>query len=86
MDLVELSLESSLDVFDYIWYKQKKGVPTGGSLCVQLANITVYSIMRTAELMKNIINAKRYIDDGAGFFKSNTEEFRNWINVVNGVN
>ena len=35
------------------------------------------------ELMKNVINAERYIDDGAGFFKGNTEEFRNWINVVN---
>ena len=88
VDLVELSLESSVGVFDNTWYKQKKGVPTGGSLCVQLANITVYSIMRTAvysneELMENVINAKRYIDDGAGFFKGNTEEFKNWITLVN---
>ena len=55
---------------------------------MQLANITVFSIMRTAvysneELMKNVINAKRYIDDGAGFYKGNSEEFKNWIDLVN---
>ena len=47
------------------------GVPTGGSLCVQLANITVFYFMNNAvyskpEIMANVVEAKRYIDDGAG--------------------
>ena len=40
---------------------------------MQLANITVYHIMREAVyskplLMNNVKEAKRYIDDGAGFY------------------
>ena len=48
------------------------GVPTGGSLCVQLANITVfyvtnYAVYSKPEMMANVVEAKRYIDDGAGW-------------------
>ena len=32
IDLVRMSLESSVGIFEGNWYKQKKGVPTGGSL------------------------------------------------------
>ena len=74
--------------FEGNWYKQKKGVPTGGSLCVQLANITVYSIMRKAvyndeTIMNNIMSAKRYVDDGAGLFNGSREAFNSWIVPVN---
>ena len=45
IDLVQHSLKSSIG--DH-FYKQKKGVPTGsgGSLCVQFANIAVFYVMR----------------------------------------
>ena len=33
MDLVDLSLRSSVGKFKENWYIQKNGVPTGGSLC-----------------------------------------------------
>ena len=74
VDLVNISLESSVGIFNGDWYKQQKGVPTGGSLCVQLANITVYSTMRKVvysdeTLMNDVVSPKRHIDDGAGFFK-----------------
>ena len=88
IDLVKLSLESSVGTFQDCWYKQKGGIPTGGSLCVQLANITVFSIMRKAvynntDLMKNVITAKRYIDDGAGLMVGTQEEFAHWLEKVN---
>ena len=86
--LVELSLESSVGVFEDKWYKQKEGIPTGGSLCVQLANITVFSILRKTlyskpELMSSVISVKRYIDDGAGLMEGSAEDFANWIAKVN---
>ena len=88
VSLVILSLESSVGIFEGSWYKQKGGIPTGGSLCVQLANITVYWVMRKAvyenpELMKNIISVKRYIDDGADFIQGPPEDFHQWIRKVN---
>ena len=45
LKLVGLSLRSSVGMFNDSWYRQKRGVPTGGSLCVQIANIAVYHIM-----------------------------------------
>ena len=44
IELVSLSLESAVGCFDEQWYIQKTGIPTGGSLCVQLASITVYYV------------------------------------------
>ena len=86
--LVELSLRSSVGVFDQNWFIQLIGIPTGGSLCVQIANIAVYYLMNKCvysnpELMKKIISARRYIDDGAGLFEGTTVEFRIWIADVN---
>ena len=78
--LVKRSLKSAVGKFEGSWYRQKKGIPTGGSLCVELANITVYYIMRkevysNRNLMKKIAHVKRYIDDGAGFFTGNKRQF-----------
>ena len=86
--LVELSLRSSVGVFDGNWFIQLLGIPTGGSLCVQIANIAVYYILHKCvysqpDLMKMIVSIKRYIDDGAGFFKGSAEEFNEWITSVN---
>ena len=72
--------------FKDCWYNQKDGIPTGGSLCVQLANI--FSIMRKAvnnntDLMKNVVTAKRYIDDGAGLMVGTPEEFAHWLEKLN---
>ena len=75
-------------MFNEKWYRQKKGVPTGGSLCVQLANITVYYIMQkliysNTSMMNKIRSIKRYIDDGAGTYTGTTHQFKNWIVTVN---
>ena len=42
LDLIKVSLLSSIGKYKDKFYLQKNGVPTGGSLCVQLANITVF--------------------------------------------
>ena len=88
VNLVKLSLRSAVGKFEGHWYLQKKGIPTGGSLCVELANITVYYVMRkqvycNVNLMKHVKHVKRYIDDGAGFFTGNERQFASWINAVN---
>ena len=75
-------------MFNGHWYKQKVGVPTGGSICVQIANIAVYYIMRqlvyeNEELMTNIKSVKRYIDDGSGVFSGTKRQFAEFINTVN---
>ena len=85
-----MSLRSSVGKFKDNWYVQKNGVPTGGSLCVQLANITVFYIMNKAvyskpNLMQNVKESKRYIDDGAGFYTGSERRrsFKTWMNSVN---
>ena len=88
ISLIDISLRASVGKFKDSFYLQKNGVPTGGSLCVQLANIAVYYIMNKAvyskpQLMANIKEAKRYIDDGAGFYTGSERSFKLWINSVN---
>ena len=88
VNLIDLSLKSAVGMFEGHWYRLKKGISTGGSLCVELANITVYYVMRKkmynyVNLMKHVECVKRYIDDGAGFFTGSQRQFASWINTVN---
>jgi len=88
IDLVNHSLKSSIGFFENCWYKQIHGVPTGGSLCVQLANIAVFYVLNkevysNPTLMGQVASVKRYIDDGAGQFTGTTRQFSTWINKVN---
>ena len=88
VELIDLSLRSSVGCFEDQWYVQKNGIPTGGSLCVQIANITVYYAMNkcvysNSSMMKRVTTARRYIDDGAGFFNSTKHKFEKWIVNVN---
>ena len=90
LDLIDLSLRASVGKFKDDWYIQKNGVPTGGSLCVQLANITVFYLLNKAvysqpRLMQNVKEAMRYIDDGAGFYHGSERSFKTWMNAVNGA-
>ena len=57
---------------------------------MQLANITVFYIMNKAvyskpQLMSNIKEGKRYIDDGGGFYVGSERSFKTWINTVNNL-
>ncbi len=88
LSLVDFSLRASVAKYENSWYLQKNGVPTGGSLCVQIANITVYYVMNKKvysqpHLMLHVNEAKRFIDDGVGFFRGNIREFNIWLATVN---
>ncbi|KAL5257010.1 hypothetical protein ACHWQZ_G012063 [Mnemiopsis leidyi] len=88
IDSVKLSLKASVGMFQDKWYRQKNGVPTGGTLCVQLANIAVYYVLsnkvyNNPDLMRNVISSKRYIDDGSGLFRGTKRMFTEWITQVN---
>ena len=87
LDLIDLSLRASVGKYKDNWFIQKNGVPTGGSLCVQLANITVFYIMNKAvysnpRLMQYVKELMRYIDDGAGFYLGYERSLRTWMKAV----
>ena len=80
--LIKVSLLPSIGKFKDRFYLQRTWVPTGGSLCGQLANITMFYIINKVvytkpELMANAKEAKRYIDDWAGFFVDLRRKFYN---------
>ena len=45
-DIITLSMNASLGEFDGKFFKQLKGIATGGSNCVELANITVFLVLK----------------------------------------
>ena len=90
LSLIDFSLRSSVAKYKNSWYRQNNGIPTGGSLCVQLANITVYYVMAKTvyndpSMMENVGEIKRFIDDGGGFFFGDEQRFNNWLAAVNQV-
>lgn len=88
IDLVKLSMQSAVGVYQNTWFKPKNGIPTGGSLRVQMADIAVYYALSRSlyklndALMKNIEDIKRFIDDGTGMFNGSDKEFDKWKKAV----
>ena len=85
---MSFSLQAFVAKYNGCWWRQKNGIPTGGSLCVQLANITVFYVMakkvyNVPSMMLNAADIKRFIDDGMGFFFGTEEEFIRWLEKVN---
>ena len=81
--LLTFSMESAVGVFKDNWYKPKKGIPTGGSCSVPLANIAVYYVLKEVlysreNKMRNIVSMKRFIDDDAGLHTMSNREFDLW--------
>ena len=88
LSVVDFSLRASVAKYGEHWYMQKNGVPTGGSLCVQIANIAVYYVMNKRvysqpHLMKYVEDIRRFIDDGVGFFTGTEAQFNIWLRIVN---
>ena len=42
LDLIDLSMSAGFGKFQDKWYRPKTGIPTGGNISVQLANIAVF--------------------------------------------
>ena len=62
--------------------RQKKGIATEGSICVQPAIVTVFSVLNIAlysppdVMMKSVELLKRHVDDSTGLFVFSEREFR----------
>ena len=87
MDLVRLSIDASIGEFMGNFFRQKKGLPTGGSLIVEIANIMVHYVLKSTlysdkSAMKNIVLVKRYIDDGVGVHTMTKRGFDRWKKIV----
>jgi hypothetical protein len=85
--LIELSLQSSVGCFKGKWYRQKKGIATGGSICVELANITVFYVLNEVlysnpEMMSDVESLKRFVDDCTGAYTGSERMFRKWEKSV----
>ena len=83
IDMVKLSIESAIGEYGGKFYKPKSGCPTGGSLSVQIANIAVFFVLLKALysdklLMKDIVDIKRFIDDGVGIHSMTSRSFSKW--------
>ena len=86
MDLVNLNLSSSVGKFGNLWYRNKVGVVTGGSLSVSLANIAVFYALRSileSRTSPHLIGYKRFLDDIMGLWSGSREEFISWADIVN---
>ena len=60
LDLVDLSLSSCFGRHGTLWFRNKSGIATGGSLSVSRANIDNSSI--------NLLGLKRFVDDLTGLW------------------
>ena len=80
IDLVQLSIDASIGEFHERFFRQRNGLPTGGSLIVEIANITVFYVLKQVlfdndTLCQDIVSVKRYIDDGIGIHTMTKRRF-----------
>ena len=83
-DSMQNSFHSAVLKNKQTWFLPKVGIPTGGSISVEVANIAVFFIMKkllytTALFESNFAFFIRFIDDTTGIWKGGIEEFENWF-------
>ena len=88
--LINLSFESSVAKFGDNWYRSRNGIPTGNSLSVMLANITVYYVLKKViysdeNIPPQLIDLRRFIDDLGGMWSGTVEQFGVWADGVNRI-
>ena len=81
---VILSLDSAAGEFGGEWYRAKCGVPTGGKLCVYLANIAVFYVLKFSfvhvnQFCSNVLFFFRFIDDCTGCWRGSLVHFYKWF-------
>ena len=85
---IRLSFENSYVTYRNECYKSKIGIPTGGSLSRQIADIFLHWILfikmsPKLSLIQAIRFWKRFIDDGFGIWRGTQRSFINFINQLN---
>ena len=86
ISLLKLSLESNYAKHGNNWFQSKIGIPTGGSLSVSLANITIYYILRKiiySNPPEHLLCMKRFVDDVGGLWIGSKEDFEIFSDIVN---
>ena len=86
--LINLSFEASFLSFRGKFYKGNLGIPTGGSLSVDLANIAVKfaldSIFSSTSFFSTHVRLfSRFVDDGVGIISTDVSSFECWMKEVN---
>ena len=87
-ELIELSLSSSVAKFGDNWYRALNGIPTGNSLSVMMANITVYYVLRKVIYSPEVsppemIDLHRFIDDIGGMWNGPASTFKVCADAIN---
>ena len=80
-----MSLDSAVGSFRGRWYHSAGGVATGGKLCVNVANITVFWAFKRViygNWHKQLIFIMRFIDDGTGGWNGTPIEFIKWFGKI----
>ena len=86
LECIQLSLDSAVGKFENNWYRGEIGIPTGGTLCVHLADITVYKIFRVYIYYYkpiSLVYMKRFVDDGTGGWMGSLNAFMDWVSALN---
>ena len=89
IDLLKIILENNTFMFTDKMYKQKVGVPMGGSSSAELADLRMYEILKNIlyqfEHRNKILTCLGYRDDGFIFYKGSEEEIHSLFNLANTV-
>ena len=85
---IELSFENSYVTYRDECYKSKIGIPTGGSLSRQIADIFLHWILfskmnPTLDTISAIRFWERFIDDCIGIWRGTRRSFLNFVNQLN---
>ena len=89
IDLLKIIVENSTFMFTDKMYKQKVGVPMGGSSSAELADLRMYEILKNIlyqfEHGNKILTCLGYRDDGFIIYKGSEEEIHSLFNLANTV-
>ena len=87
LEFIKIILENNEFTFNNKIYKQKLGVPMGGSLSAELADIRMYEILKNIllefEHKDKIITCYRYRDDGFLLYKGSVNEIKDFFDLAN---
>ena len=87
IDLLKLILENNEFTFNEKTYRQKIGVPMGGTASAELADIRMYDILKDIiqrfEHKNNITFCARYRDDGIMYFDGTEEQIHAFFQTAN---
>ena len=84
-ELTDLSLRGAYLSFEGDLYRPVRGIPAGSHLSVDLANISVFYILKkllSEHKRSNLLYFNRFVDETVGIFSGNRGEFLTWFNEL----